>query len=98
MQTDPVVDDMRAHAAGTCAFPEEIRDACGVGLLADLQGRPRRDLLPAALGALQRLAHRGAVDADGRTGDGAGVTTQVPFTVLRRELDRLGLAACAQEA
>ncbi len=45
------------------------------------------------LGALARLAHRGAVDADGRTGDGAGVTTQIPFDVLRPDLNALGLAA-----
>ena len=45
------------------------------------------------LGALARLAHRGAVGADGRTGDGAGVTTQIPFDVLRPDLNALGLAA-----
>jgi len=79
---------------GTTAngYPEALRDACGVGFLADLRGRPGRHLLPLGLGALARMAHRGAVDADGRTGDGAGVTTQIPFDVLRPELDGLGLA------
>ena len=42
---------------------------CGVGFIADLRGESRRSLLPLALTALSRLAHRGAVDADGRTGD-----------------------------
>src|SRR6185436_7831899 len=60
-------------------------DACGVGFLADLQGRRRADLLPLALRALERLAHRGAVDADGRTGDGAGLLTQVPHALLEAE-------------
>jgi glutamate synthase (ferredoxin) len=74
------------------AWDEAVRDACGVGLLADMQGRPSRALLPQALGALARMAHRGAVDADGRTGDGAGVTTQIPFAVLRTEVEALGLS------
>ncbi len=82
----------RARDPGASAFPEEIRDACGVGLLADLHGKPGRHILPLALGALKRLSHRGAVDADGRAGDGAGVTTQMPFAVLRPELADLGWA------
>ena len=56
-------------------------DACGVGFLAELEGRPRGRVLPLALTALARMGHRGAVDADGRTGDGAGVTTQIPYAV-----------------
>jgi glutamate synthase domain-containing protein 2/glutamate synthase domain-containing protein 1/glutamate synthase domain-containing protein 3 len=73
------------------AFIEEIKDACGVGFLADVHGRKGRHILPLALGALGRLAHRGAVDADGRTGDGAGVLTQIPWAILRPELEALGL-------
>src|SRR6266540_605982 len=49
------------------------RDACGIGFVADVHGRPSRALLDAALGGLERLRHRGAVAADARTGDGAGV-------------------------
>src|SRR5438093_10718897 len=70
-------------------------DACGVGFLAELEGRPSTRLLPLALTALDRLAHRGAVDADGRTGDGAGVTTQIPYDVLRPELEARGLGQVA---
>ncbi|HEX9161385.1 MAG TPA: glutamate synthase central domain-containing protein, partial [Thermoanaerobaculia bacterium] len=55
---------------------------CGVGFLADLKGGSRRALLGRALGALERLAHRGAIDADGKTGDGAGVLTEIPWQVL----------------
>src|SRR5687768_7373323 len=71
-------------------FPEHIRDACGVGLLADIQARPSRAILDGALEALARLSHRGAVDADGRTGDGAGVITQLPDFV-RGDFDAVGL-------
>ena len=69
---------------------ERIRDACGVGLLADIQGRPSRAILDGALEALSNLAHRGAVDADGRTGDGAGVLTQIPRFILG-DFDAAGL-------
>jgi glutamate synthase (ferredoxin) len=55
---------------------------CGVGLLANINGRPSLDILPSALQALARLGHRGAVDADGRTGDGAGVMTEIPHEIL----------------
>src|SRR5476651_2657726 len=55
---------------------------CGVGFIADLHGESRHRLLPLALEALSRLAHRGAVDADGRTGDGAGVMTEIPRAIL----------------
>jgi glutamate synthase domain-containing protein 2/glutamate synthase domain-containing protein 1/glutamate synthase domain-containing protein 3 len=66
-------------------------DACGVGFLADLQGRHQGDVLPLALTALGRMGHRGAVDADGKTGDGAGITTAIPFELLEPELMARGI-------
>ncbi len=53
-------------------------DACGVGFVAAIDGRPRRQVVEYALQALGALWHRGAVDADGKTGDGAGIHVQVP--------------------
>ena len=58
-----------AVATGLYA-PGFERDSCGFGLIADLDDRPDRGLVEAALTALSRLAHRGAVGADGRSGDG----------------------------
>lgn len=49
-------------------------------------------MLDLALAALRNLAHRGAVSADGRTGDGAGVLTQIPHALFRRELEAAGIA------
>jgi len=72
------------------AWPHE-RDACGVGFIAALEGGPRRQVLDHALAALANLAHRGAVSADGRTGDGAGILTQLPHALFRRELADLGV-------
>jgi len=73
------------------AWPAE-RDACGVGFIAALEGGPRRGVLDHALAALRNLAHRGAVSADGRTGDGAGILTQIPYALFRRELAAQGVS------
>ncbi|MFT8777309.1 MAG: glutamate synthase large subunit [Gluconacetobacter liquefaciens] len=54
------------------------RDACGVGLIASLDGRKRREVVEAGIAALKALWHRGAVDADGKTGDGAGIHLEIP--------------------
>ncbi len=66
--------------------PRFEHDGGGVGFLADLAGAPSARILPLALLALDRMTHRGGVDADGRTGDGAGVITEVPWDVLRADL------------
>ncbi len=62
--------------------PAYEHDACGVGFVADISGRPGRRALISALRALDNLAHRGAVGADARTSDGAGILTQVPNRFL----------------
>lgn len=53
-------------------------DACGVGLVAALDGEKRRDVVEAGIAALKAVWHRGAVDADGKTGDGAGIHVEIP--------------------
>ena len=53
-------------------------DACGVGLVAALDGKPRRAVVQAGIDALRAVWHRGAVDADGKTGDGAGIHIEIP--------------------
>ncbi|MEM7735972.1 MAG: glutamate synthase central domain-containing protein [Deinococcota bacterium] len=73
------------------AYPHE-RDACGIGFIADIHGRKTHDNVTRALTALSNLSHRGAVSADGRTGDGAGVLTQIPHKLFRQVLDQEGVA------
>src|SRR5436190_4374532 len=58
-------------------------DGCGVGALVRLDGRAEHLLLGQALTALANLDHRGATGADAQTGDGAGITTQMPHRLLR---------------
>ncbi|WP_414655606.1 glutamate synthase large subunit [Ferrovibrio sp.] len=70
--------------------PEDERDACGVGLIASLDGQPHRRVVAAGIMALKALWHRGAVDADGMTGDGAGIHVQIPQDFFREHVRRTG--------
>ena len=65
-------------------------DACGVGFIANIHGKREHRILEYAIEALCNLAHRGALDADAKTGDGAGVLTQIPHAFFRREVEKLG--------
>jgi glutamate synthase (ferredoxin) len=58
--------------------PTAERDACGIGFVADAEGRPSRRILDLILTALSRVEHRGAINADGLTGDGAGILMPLP--------------------
>ncbi|QTD54624.1 glutamate synthase large subunit [Parasphingorhabdus cellanae] len=58
--------------------PEFESDACGVGLVAATDGKPSRRVVSSAIDALKAVWHRGAVDADGMTGDGAGLHVDLP--------------------
>lgn len=59
-------------------------DSCGVGLVVDIEGAPSRRIVELALGGLVNLTHRGGVGADERTGDGAGILTQLPHELFVR--------------
>ena len=74
--------------------PRFDSDSCGVGFVAQLSGRPSHEILGHALTALSRLAHRGAVAADGKSSDGVGVTTTIPRQWLLRDM---GLTLGADE-
>jgi glutamate synthase (NADPH/NADH) large chain len=69
---------------------EDERDACGVGLIVAIDGKPRREVVTMALSALKCLWHRGAVDADGKTGDGAGILIDAPQDFFREVVARTG--------
>ncbi|HEX2031667.1 MAG TPA: glutamate synthase-related protein [Actinomycetota bacterium] len=62
--------------------PRGERDGCGIGFVADAEGRPSRKVLDLALEGLRRVRHRGALAADARTGDGAGLLTPLPRPFL----------------
>ena len=78
--------------------PTRERDACGIGFVADARGRASRDVVDLALEALRRVRHRGAVAADGRTGDGAGVILPIPLALLPGSWCGLGMVFLRDEA
>src|SRR5580704_19230134 len=66
-------------------------DACGTGFVARLGGSANYDIIQYALTALERLTHRGGVDADGASGDGAGLLTSLPEDFLRKSAEHEGI-------
>jgi glutamate synthase (NADPH/NADH) large chain len=70
--------------------PEMEHDSCGVGFVASIDGSPRRSVVDAAIEALQSIWHRGAVDADGMTGDGAGIHLSIPRDFFIKHIARTG--------
>ncbi len=72
--------------------PASVRDACGTGFIARLDGLPTHRLVEQAVEGVVSLTHRGAVNADPDTGDGAGVTISIPYAILQDDLSRLGRA------
>src|SRR5579885_1441481 len=92
--TDDFASAYRRNAAHLAAAglydPREEHDACGVGLVASLDGAPRRQVVEAAIAALKAVWHRGAVDADGKTGDGAGIHVQIPQDFFQEHIRKAG--------
>ena len=76
---DPKLDDRLEH------------DACGVGAIVDLKGRPSHRTVSDALTIVERLAHRAGRDAEGTTGDGVGILTQLPHSLFRHWAQETGL-------
>ena len=62
---------------------EQERDACGVGLVADLKNEPSHKIIEMGITVLKRLMHRGAVGSDPDTGDGAGILLALPDEFFR---------------
>ncbi len=67
-------------------------DACGVGFVVDLKGRPSHDIIAKAIRVLVNLCHRGACGCEHNTGDGAGILMQMPHRFLLQECDQLNIA------
>ncbi len=64
--------------------------SCGVGLVVAKDGIQRRQVVEAGIDALKAVWHRGAVDADGKTGDGAGIHVQIPVDFFKEQVRRTG--------
>lgn len=71
--------------------PRFEHDSCGVGFVCNVDGAKTHDIVENGLKVLRRLSHRGAVGADPKTGDGAGILMQVPHKFLIRECSNIGI-------
>ena len=71
--------------------PAFDRDSCGFGLIAHLDDLPSHSVVETAIDALTRLTHRGAVAADGKTGDGCGLLIRAPVDFLRERAKDAGI-------
>ena len=69
---------------------EEEHSSCGVGLVVSIDGKPSRKVVENGINALKAIWHRGAVDADGKTGDGAGIHVQIPVPFFYDQIRRTG--------
>jgi len=67
--------------------PKNEHDSCGVGFVADIKGRKSHQIIEQGLSILDRLTHRGAVGADPKAGDGAGILLQIPDQFFREVVD-----------
>jgi glutamate synthase (ferredoxin) len=66
-------------------LPEFEHDNCGAGFICSLQGKKSNDIIHKALKILECLEHRGAVSSDGKTGDGAGILTDIPHELFLKK-------------
>ncbi len=69
---------------------EMEHDACGVGLIASTEGKKSRKVVEYGINALKAVWHRGAVDADGKTGDGAGIHLEIPSDFFSEKIELTG--------
>ncbi len=69
---------------------EDEHASCGVGLVVAISGKPSRTVVENGIAALKAVWHRGAVDADGKTGDGAGIHVQIPVKFFYDQVRRTG--------
>ncbi len=85
----PTPDHKRLETEGMYE-PTSEKDACGVGLIAATDGKASRRVVSSAIEALKAVWHRGAVDADGKTGDGAGLLVDLPVRFFDDAIARSG--------
>ena len=90
-KSNMVLPDFTDIAERGLYVPELEHDACGVGMVANISGARSREIVDQALEVLVNLGHRGAAGADPQTGDGAGITIQMPDTLIRQVAKQEGI-------
>ena len=87
---------MEKLAKKSLYHPAFEKDSCGFGLIANMDGQASHRLVSTAIKALGRLTHRGAVAADGKTGDGCGLLLKMPISYMREKAEeaRIDVGRC----
>jgi len=80
---DQKMDDRQSRLCGTLYSPDFEQDSCGFGLIAQLDDQATHKLVQTAISSLACMTHRGAVAADGKSGDGCGLLFKKPDAFLR---------------
>ena len=75
-----------------------FKDNCGFGLVANIKNKASHKVLDDAVTALERMMHRGAVAADGKTGDGSGLLLSMPTEFMVQEAEKAGVELSSQFA
>ncbi len=71
--------------------PEFEHDNCGIGAIIDVEGRASHKLVDDALSIVENLEHRAGKDAEGKTGDGVGILTQIPHKFFVKKMKEAGI-------
>ncbi|KAG6891336.1 glutamate synthase [NADH] [Termitomyces sp. T32_za158] len=88
VERDPSSFDASLPANQGLYLNENEKDACGVGFICHIKGKPSHKIVSDARQLLCAMTHRGATGADSRDGDGAGVMTAIPHQFFKREAER----------
>ncbi|MCX6079093.1 MAG: glutamate synthase large subunit [Chloroflexi bacterium] len=97
MNTEEKISDLRTSLPGELPKqglydPQYEHDACGVGMVVNIDGKKTHEIIRQALTILGNLTHRGARGAEVNTGDGAGILMQIPHAFLKRKAERHGFS------
>ncbi len=83
-------ENLKKLIKGNVYNPNDEHDACGVGFVASTEGKKSRKIVEFGIQALKAVWHRGAVDADGKTGDGAGIHIEIPKDFFIERIENAG--------
>lgn len=78
--------------------PSFEHDNCGIGAIVNIYGKKNHQIVDDALKIVEKLEHRAGKDAEGKTGDGVGILTQIPHKFLKKECDKLGIKLGAERS
>ncbi|PQJ29126.1 glutamate synthase large subunit [Rubritalea profundi] len=97
MKTSPYDQRFTPDTTGSLHSFTNERDNCGMGAIVQIHGKASKNILDLAVESVCNMTHRGAVDADMKTGDGSGILSQIPRPLFAREAKKLGSDAAAED-